>query len=146
MAEQLHIAPGSSMTIRVSDGDPTVLVVQGDLDAVGLVLFRQLVEPLLTRGVRVRADLGSVEFASLKAASYLVGDHLRTVAVVAPSRAVERAVELVRLCEVDGPDGANGDLPSSPRHPFVTLLASDDEGDDDEGADRHGRGPGHARG
>ena len=146
MAEQLHTAPGGSTTIRVCAGDPTLLVVHGDLDAVGLVLLRQLIEPLLLRGVGVHADLGGVDFASLKAATYLVGDHLRGVAVVAPSRAVERAVELARLCAVDGCDGADDDRPSPPRHPFVTLLASDDEGDDDEGADRHERGPGHARG
>ena len=106
MAERVHRAPGGALTIRVHEGDPTVLVVQGDLDVVGLELFRRIVDPLLIDGVEVHADLRHVEFASLRAATYLVGDGFRTVAVVSPSRAVERAVHFVRpLGEVESRDG-----------------------------------------
>jgi hypothetical protein len=101
-------------------------VLRGDLDAAGLPLLRHIVDPLLVAGVDVQIDLGGIEFVSLAAAAYLTGDELQIVAVVSPSRAVERAVEIVHVMGRLEPEDPTTDRPTgAPAREVARAQAGD---------------------
>jgi hypothetical protein len=81
-------------TIDYEPGPPALIAVNGDLDRVSLPMVRAALAAAHTTG-DVQLDLSAVELADLCSAEFLTGPHCSGIAVLTPSRAVERAISLL---------------------------------------------------
>lgn len=90
-----HRTSGGRCTIACDPGPPPLLKVTGDLDCLSLPMLRAAVESVSATAQDVQLDLSDVDFADLRSAAFLIGPRCRNVAMLTPSRAVERAVTLL---------------------------------------------------